>query len=154
MKVSQLLENIRSDLKDYPIDYLKSKADDGRYPDSITKRLAKYNSKVYDDIYATDISDDLEIKDDIIENITNDLDYYFETYGPGDAKSRNFTKNITLYLALICKRPLHPFSEDKKDDVYFSDGKYYCKNRVKYINDKNSLCRYCICRNPGFMDLF
>ncbi len=154
MNASELLENIRKDLKDYPIDYLKNKADDDRYPDSITKRLAKYNSSVYDDIYGTDILDDFVIKDNVIENMTSDLEYYFENYGPADRESQDFTKDISLYLALIAKRPLHPYSEDKKDEIHYSNGKYYCKNRVTYINDENSLCRYCVCRNMGFMDMF
>lgn len=100
------------------------------------------------------ILDDFLIKDKIIENICDDLDYYFENYGPADRQSQEFTKNITLFLALISKRPLHPFTENKKDEIYFSDEKYYCKNRVKYLNDKNSLCRYCVCQNPSFMDMF
>ena len=69
MKASELLENIRLELKDYPIEYLKNKATDDRYPDSITKKLAKYNSNVYDDIYGMVIIDDFLIKDKIIENI-------------------------------------------------------------------------------------
>ena len=48
MKATELLEKIRENLKDYPIGYLKRKATDDRYPDSITKRLAIYNSSIYD----------------------------------------------------------------------------------------------------------
>ena len=51
MKASELLKKIQDELKDYPIEYLKNKATDDRSPDSITKKLAKYNSNVYDDIY-------------------------------------------------------------------------------------------------------
>ena len=154
MKASVLLEKIREDLKDYPIDYLKNKANDERYPDSIVKRLAGYNSNAYDEIFNLEITEDFDINDNVIDSITGDLEYYFESYGPGDKESQDFTLNITLYLALICKKPLHPFSDDKKDEVYFSNGKYICKNRVKYIKDERSLCRYCVCRNAGFMDLF
>ena len=153
MNASELLEKIQNELKNYPIEYLKNKAADDRYPDSLTKKLAKYNSNVYDDIYEMVILDDFVINDKIIENICDDLDHYFEIYGPGDEESQKFTKNISLFLTLISKRPLHPYSEDKKDEIYFSNGKYYCKNRVKYINDERSLCRYCICRNVGFMDM-
>lgn len=154
MKASELLKKIQDELKDYPIEYLKNKATDDRSPDSITKKLAKYNSNVYDDIYGMVILNDFQIKDKIIENISSDLDNYFENYGPSDRESQEFTRNITLYLALIARKPLHPYCEDKKDEVYYSDGKYYCKNRVKYINDERSLCRYCVCKNVGFMDLF
>lgn len=154
MNASDLLRKIQDELKGYPIEYLKNKATDDRYPDSITKKLAKYNSNVYDDIYGTVILDDFPIKDKIIQNICDDLDCYFEKYGPGDRESQEFTRNITLYLTLISKRPLHPYSENKNDEIYYSNGKYYCKNRARYINDENSLCRYCVCKNVGFMDLF
>ena len=102
--MSALYDGIKDELKGYPIEYLKNKATDERYPDSITKKLAKYNSSVYD-IYETVILDDFQIKDKIIENICDDLDYYFEKYGPGDRESQEFTRNITLYLSLISKRP-------------------------------------------------
>lgn len=154
MKASELVEKIQENLKDYPIEYLKNKAADERYPDSIEKRLAEYNSNVYDDIYGTVILDDFDINDNVIDSIINDLEYYFENYGPGDRQSQNFIKNITLFLAVIAKRPLHPYTKNKNDDVYLSDNKYYCKNRIRFIKDENSLCRYCICRNAGFMDFF
>lgn len=154
MKASELLKIIRQNLKDYPIDYLKNKAADDRYPDSITKRLAKYNSSVYDDIYGMEIEDDFEIKDGVIKNIESDIGFYFDRYASGDEETREFTKDITLYLALIAKRPLHPYSEDKNDDVYCFNGEFYCKGRARYINDERSLCRYCVCRNVSFSAMF
>ena len=154
MKASKLLKIIRKNLKDYPIDYLKNKAVDDRYKDPLTKKLAKYNSSVYDDIYETDILDDFEIKDDIIKNIQSDIGFYFDRYAPGDTETREFTKYISLYLALIAKKPLHPFGESNKDDIYFFNGDYYCKGRAKYIHDERSLCRYCICKNVSFSGMF
>ena len=154
MKATELLEDIRKKLKDYPIDYLRNKVTDERYKDPLTKKLAKYNSNTYDEIYNTDILDDFEINDRIIQNITDDLNFYFDIYGPYDEESQNFTRCITLYLALISKKPLHPYSENKKDEIYYSEGKYYCKNRVKYIKDEKTLCRYCACNNVGFYGMF
>nr|WP_233126287.1 DUF2115 family protein [Methanobrevibacter sp. 87.7] len=67
----------------------------------------------------------------------------------------DFTRNLCLYLALISKKPLHPYSDDSKNyDVFIKNGKFYCKNRMKYIRDKRSLCRYCVCRNLDFMSTF
>ena len=154
MKASKLLSLIRQDLKDYPIEYLKNKVVDERYKDPLTKQLAKYNSEVYDEIYKADIKADFEIKDNLIKNIRTDIRYYFDVYAGGDDENKRFTENISLYLALIAKKPLHPFSEDKKDDVYYFNETYYCKGRVKYIHDKNSLCKYCVCKNVGFAGLF
>ena len=154
MKASKLLKIIQENLKDYPIDYIRNKVTDERYIDPLTKKLAKYNTSVYDDIYETVILDDFEIKDKNIKNIQADIGYYFDRYAGGDVETREFTKYISLYLALIVKKPLHPYSEDKKDDVYYFDGDYYCKGRAKYIHDKKSLCRYCVCRNVSFSGMF
>lgn len=152
MKASKLLKLIRENLKDYPIEYLKNKVTDERYKDQLTKELAKYNSAAYDEIYQKDIVDDFEINDSVIKNIKKDIGYYFDIYG--DEQDKQFCQNISLYLALISKKPLHPYSDDRKDDIYYLNGKYYCKGRVKYIKDKNSLCRYCVCKNVGFSGMF
>ena len=154
MKASKLLKIIRENLKDYPIDYLKNKVTDERYKDPLTKKLAKYNSGVYDEIYEIEITDDFEVKDKVIKNMRSDIGFYFDRYGGGDDENKRFTEYISLYLALIAKRPLHPYSEDKKDDVYYFDGDYYCKGRMKYIHDEKSLCRYCVCKTVGFSGLF
>ena len=154
MKASKLLSMIKKNLEDYPIDYLKNKIIDPRYKDPLVKKLAKYNSEVYDEIFSLEIGDDFEIKDSVIKKMKNDIGYYFDTYTGGDEQNKRFTESISLYLALIAKKPLHPYSEDKKDDVYTSYGAYYCKGRVKYIHDKNSLCRYCVCRNVSFSEMF
>ena len=154
MKASKLLKIIRKNLKDYPIDYLRNKVTDPRYRDPLTKKLAKYNSSVYDDIFAKEIIDDFEIKDSIIKTMRADISFYFDRYSAGDDENKRFTEYISLYLALIAKRPLHPYSKDRKDDVYFFDGDYYCKGRAKYIHDERSLCRYCVCRNVSFSGMF
>lgn len=154
MKASKLLKIIRKDLENYPIDYLKNKITDPRYRDPLTKKLAKYNSSVYDEIYSTEITEDFEIKDKVIKNIRSDIGFYFDRYAGGDDINKRFTENISLYLALIAKKPLHPFSLDKKDDVYFDEGNYYCKTRITAIHDERSLCRYCICKNVSFQMMF
>ena len=145
---------IRKDLENYPIEYLRNKITDPRYRDPLTKQLAKYNSGVYDEIFSTEIDDDFEISDSVIKGMRADIGFYFSRYAGGDDENKRFTENISLYLALIAKRPLHPYGNDKSDDVYFDDGEYYCKGRIKYIHDEKSLCRYCVCRNVGFNGLF
>ena len=130
MKSSKLLKIIRNELKDYPIDYLRNKVTDDRYKDPLVKKLAKYNSQTYDEIYSVEIKDDFDVKDEVIKKMKADINYYFDTYAGGDVETREFTKYISLYLALIAKKPLHPYSDDKKDDVYKSDDSYYCKIRA------------------------
>ncbi len=141
-------------MENYPIDYLRNKVTDPRYKDPLTKKLAKYNTGIYDEIFSVEIEDDFEIKDGVIKNIRSDIGFYFDRYAGGDDETKRFTENISLYLALIAKKPLHPYSEDKSDDIYFSEGEYYCKGRMKYIHDEKSLCRYCVCKNVGFSAMF
>lgn len=150
MKAGELLEEIKQNLKDYPIDYLKNKVTDERYKDPLTKKLAKYNSEAWDEIFALSIDEDYDIKDAVVDNIKQDINFYFDTYAGGDEETREFTKYISLYLALIARRPLHPFGENPiKDDVFLENGEYKCKTRIMSIRDENSLCRYCVCKNAG-----
>ncbi len=151
MKASELHEEIKENLKDYPIEYLKNKVTDDRYKDPLTKKLAKYNSETWDEIFALNITEDYEIKDTAIKNLKKDIDYYFDTYAGGDEETREFTKYICLYLAFMAKRPLHPVGDNPaKDQVFLENGEYKCKTRIMSIKDENSLCRYCICKNAGF----
>ena len=150
MKASELIEEIRENLNDYPIEYLRNKATDDRYKDPITKSLAKYNSEAWDEIFAINITDDFEIKDGVVNNFKNDIDFYFDTYAGGDEETREFTKYISLYLALIAKRPLHPVGDNPtKDQVFLQNGEYKCKSRIMSIKEENSMCRYCVCKNAG-----
>jgi len=150
MKASELIGIIRDNLRDYPIDYLKRKATDDRYPDSITKRLAIYNSAIYDEIYENEIGEDFEIRDSLIKNLEDDVNYYFSVYDPGDIETRDFTRNLSLYLVFIAKKPLHPFGDNpNKDQVYYLNGEYFCKDKIKYLKDENSLCRYCVSKKAG-----
>lgn len=151
MKSSELHEEIKENLKDYPIEYLRNKVTDDRYKDPLTKKLAKYNSETWDEIFALNITEDYEIKDNAIKNLKKDIDYYFDTYAGGDEETREFTKYICLYLAFMAKRPLHPVGDNPaKDQVFLENGEYKCKTRIMSIKDENSLCRYCICKNAGF----
>ena len=146
MKASDLLNEIRENLKDYPIEYLRNKVTDDRYKDPLTKKLAKYNSEAWDEIFALDITEDY-----VVENFKNDIDFYFDTYAGGDEETREFTKYISLYLALMAKRPLHPVGDNPaKDEVFLQNGEYKCKTRIVSIKDENSMCRYCVCKNAGF----
>ncbi|WP_295619859.1 DUF2115 family protein [uncultured Methanobrevibacter sp.] len=150
MKASELILYIRENLKDYPIEYLKNKAQDDRYPDSITKRLAIYNSSIYDEIFDKEIEDDFDIKDSLVKKIEDDVNYYFSIYDPYDDENRDFTRNLCLYLSLIAKKPLHPFGNNpNKDNMYLLNEEYFCKDRIKYLKDENSLCRYCVCKKAG-----
>ena len=56
--------------------------------------------------------------------------------------------SISLYLAFIAKKPLHPpglmFSNGS--GIYKNQGIYYCAGKSKFIAYKLSLCEYCVCK--------
>lgn len=155
MKASELLEEIKSNIKDYNIDYLKNKVTDDRYKDPLTKSLAKYNSEAYDEIYQLEINEDYNITDKGINGIKEDIDNYFAQYNPHDEENQNLIRNLCLYYAFIAKIPLHPFGDNpKKDNVYKIDNNYFCKERIKSIKVDGCLCKYCCCKNATFEHLF
>ena len=98
MKANNLLEEIKTNIKDYNIDYLKNKVTDDRYKDPLTKSLAKYNSEAYDEIFQLEISEDFEISDKAIKNIKEDIDYYFSRYNPHDEENQNLMDDLMEFL--------------------------------------------------------
>ena len=154
MKASELLEEIKDNIKDYNIDYLKNKAVDERYNDPLVRELARYNSEIYDEIFDKEISEDFEIESSKIQKLKNDIDYYFGKYNPHDEENQKLTKYISLYLAFIALKPLHPYGESKYSNVFLKNNVFYCKGRANYIKDKNSLCNYCCCKNMPFNLMF
>lgn len=154
MKKSELLKDIRENLKDFNIEYVRNKVTDERYRDPLTKKLAKHNSDAYDEIFETEIIDDDEIPDERIAGLKSDIDYYFGEYNPHDEENQKLTKYICLYLSFISKKPLHPFGDSPKDDVYQMGGEYFCKGKANYIKDRNSLCKYCCTRVAPFNHFF
>ena len=144
MKASKLLLTLRKNLKNYSINSLKDKISNNSQED-IIKKLTIYNSQIYDEIYKEELIEDFDVDDSLIKKIERDVDYYFSVNAPNDIKTRDFTKNICIYLSLISKKPLHPFGDNpKEDNVYYLNGEYFCKAKIKHINDKNSLCKYCV----------
>ena len=102
-----------------------------------------------------ELENDFKINDGVVQKIKGDINFYFDKYAPNDNETKEFTKYISLYLALIVKKPLHPYGNDpKEDEVYMKNNSYYCKGRAKFIKDQKSLCRYCICKNPPFAFMF
>lgn len=151
MKASKLLNEIKNNLKDYNIDYLKNKATDNRYKDELTISLAKYNSDIYDEIFSAKIDDDFEIDNEKIKKLKHDIDYYFLKYNPHDPENQNLTKYLSLYLAFIAGKPLHPYGNNHNDfEVFKINDNFYCKGKVKFIKEPKSLCKYCPCKNAPF----
>lgn len=150
MKALTLLDEIKENIKDYPIENLKKKINNPNYPDNIYKRLAIYNSNNYDEIFTIKLDENTTISEKRVKLMKTDLDNYLNQYNPGDEIDNKFTKYISLYLVFIAKKPLHPFGNPQDYRVYQLDETFYCKDRVKYLKDNDSLCRFCVCKNAAY----
>lgn len=151
MKASKLLEEIKENLKDFNIEYVRNKVTDDRYKDPLTKKLAKYNSEIYDEIFEIKLKEDICISDKKVKDLKNDIDYYFSKYNPHDPENNKLTKYLCLYLSFIGKKPLHPIDND---EVYKRENEFYCKSKSKYIKERNTLCKYCCAKIAPFNHFF
>ena len=115
------------------------------YPNSL--------NEIYDPPKTLYIKGNLDLLKEYIKNVS--IVGSRKVSDKGIQITKEFTKYISLYLALIVKKPLHPYGNDpKEDEVYMKNNSYYCKGRAKFIKDQKSLCRYCICKNPPFAFMF
>lgn len=148
MKGSKLFLKIRKDLKCY-----KSKlecSNDSKHENinSIDRIMSKYNCDNFNEIMNLSIDEvDDEIDEEKLEDFRDRIDHYFNLYAPDD-EFKDFIMAISLYLTFIAKRPLHPpgieFSDGNR--VYKIHDKYYCTGKSVLIQDKLSLCKYCVCK--------
>ena len=155
MKASELLEEIKGNMKGYDIDHIKEnlKKED---INPISKQVSVFNLKNHDEILAKSIEDyeDFEISDEEINGMKNEIELFFEGCSPeSDESFRKFIESICIYLSLIAKRPMHPIGMDFRDGkTVFSEEKdgetiYYCdiKQRQAEIAKDYYTCKYCVC---------
>ena len=155
MKASQLLEELKENMKSYDIDHIKEnlKKED---INPISKQVSIFNLKNYDEILSKTIDDedDFDIPDNEINDVKNEIDLFFKGCSPESEESfRKFIASICIYLSLIAKKPLHPVGMDFRDGkTVFTEEKdgetlYYCdiKQRQAEIAKDYYTCKYCVC---------
>lgn len=155
MKASDLLEEIKENMKEYDINHIKEnlKKED---INPISKQVSVFNLKNHDEILSKSIEgdDDFDISDHTIKEMKNEIELFFEGCSPeSDESFRKFIESICIYLCLIAKKPMHPVGMDFRDGkTVFAeekDGKiaYYCdiKQRQAEIAKDYYTCKYCVC---------
>jgi len=145
MKSSELLLKIKKDIGPYESKVMTHN-ENMEKTDSINLIMSKYNRENFNEIM--NLSPD-ELDDEINEEELNDfeerIDYFFSLYAD-DEEFKKFVKAISSYLTFIAKKPLHPpgitFSNGSR--VYEKQKEYYCTGKNNFIEDKLSLCKYCV----------
>ena len=144
MKTSQLLLKLKGCMEKY-----KPKMQDSGEKDSLNQTMSRYNLENFNKILNSSCNGlDEEVDEEKLKDLQNRIDYYFRLYAPDDEDFKEFIKAISIYLTFIAKKPLHPpgivFSNG--EGVYEKEGVYYCTGKRIFMNDKLSLCKYCVCK--------
>lgn len=155
MKASELLEELKENMRNYDINHIKENLKNEEI-NPISKQVSIFNLKNYDEILSKNMEDDedFEISDEKIEEMKNEIDLFFKGCSPeSDESFKKFIESICIYLSLIAKKPLHPVGMDfRNGKTVFTeekDGKtlYYCdiKQRQSEIAKDYYTCKYCVC---------
>jgi uncharacterized protein (UPF0305 family) len=118
--------------------------------DDVQVALSIYNFENFENLINSSFDGpDKEVDIIKLEDLKKRIDNYFDEYAQGDESFKEFIKIISIYLTFIEKKPLHPpgiiFSGG--DTVYKKGNEYFCTGKKYFINEKQSLCKYCVCRN-------
>ena len=158
MKVRDLLEEIKENIKDYDIEIFEKKASDEN-ADPATKQRANFHIQNYNEIMELNIDEEdacnIEIDDGLVEDIKYELARFFEGCSPESEEIfKRFITYNCIYLSIIAKRPLHPIGIDMHNGkTVFAeeeDGEtvYYCdikEEQAKIAKDYYT-CQYCVCK--------
>ncbi len=118
---------------------------------SIHHALSEYNMKNFNELIHSNFQGEDEVDEKKLEDFKRSIDHYFNLYAPGNEDFKEFIKIISLYLTFIVKKPLHPpgiiFSNGTT--VYKNGDSYYCTGKRIFMEDNDSLCKYCVCKLPS-----
>lgn len=116
MKARDLLAEIKENIKDYDIEYLKEKIKEEDI-NPISKQVSAFNIENYYEIMSLEIDDEnIEISDKLIEEIKEEIAKFFDGCSPeSEDVFKRFITYICVYLSLIAKKPLHPVGMDFRD---------------------------------------
>ncbi len=155
MKASELLEEIRENIKDFDIERFEKILNDESAAD-VSKLRAGFHIQNYNEIMELNIDDasNREISDELVNDIKEELDRFFKGCSPESEEDfKRFIIYTCIYLSVIAKRPLHPIGIDMHNGkTVFAEEKdgetvYYCdiKEEQSKIEKDYYTCQYCVC---------
>ena len=87
-----------------------------------------------------------EIDNDAIAALESTLDAYMDAYAPNQQNLKKYIKLVSLYLAFVAKRPLHPASivapESNRGAATINSR--YCVVGEADLDERFPICRYCV----------
>jgi len=110
--------------------------------------IAKYDLKMFLEIKSRDDIDYIEdINPDRLNDFSLRIERYMDRNAPNEIDFKKYIRIVSIYLAFIVKKPLHPpgmfFKKEQK--IIGQDNNFLCPVKHKWLNDEMSLCQYCVC---------
>jgi uncharacterized protein (UPF0305 family) len=87
-----------------------------------------------------------EIDNDAIAALESMLDGYMDTFAPDQPDLKKYIKLVSLYLAFVARRPLHPPSivAPESNSSAATINSRYCVVGEADLDERFPICRYCV----------
>jgi len=147
-----LLEALKRDAREIyrsrPDELARLEASSGK-SDSPASLVAAYDYKAFTELLGRAQVSGGEVDDAVLADFRRLIDRYMDVHAPGSEAFKDYVRTVSVYLAFVARRPLHPpglrLAGDK--EIALVDGAWRCPGKRKYAGDPGSLCRYCVCRS-------
>jgi len=153
MYTQDLLEALKDDARriarSHPSELERHRTTAGTGVDAASA-VAAYDWQAFNELLAIDRApEDGVIEEDALADFRERIDRYMSAHLPGNEGFRDYVRTVSVYLAFIARRPLHPpgmkFSGGK--EIALVEGIWRCPGKNAYAGEPASLCRYCVCKS-------
>lgn len=87
------------------------------------------------------------LNDRYISKFRDAINSYMDTYAPGNEELKNYIRQLNCYRTFILKIPMHPVGMSFPNGRVIQKGnQYYCTAKKFNMNQKDSLCRFCVAK--------
>ena len=120
----------------------------------IAEAMTSYNLEVFYEIKSREDMPVLEnIKPHVFEDFIFRINRYMDENAPGQENFKRYIRIISTYLAFIAKKSLHPPGMVMSEGIgiAYRNGKYYCPLKNKQLQERFSLCAYCVSKDISEM---
>ncbi|MEG0875264.1 MAG: DUF2115 family protein [Clostridiales bacterium] len=75
------------------------------------------------------------------------INNFMDVHAPGDGDFKDYIRILNCYRTFILKIPMHPVGMSLEKGNVTKKGKdYYCSAKKFYMNQPDSLCRFCMAK--------
>jgi uncharacterized protein (UPF0305 family) len=144
-----LFRDLKREAERIPQELIPKPRDHRTDVSDVSQAMSKYDLDVFREILSLDhVEADHGIDRHELEDFILKIEHYMDAQAPGRDQLKKYVRIISTYLVFIARRPLH-----SPDIAFFGNRKivkknnaYYCPAKSVYIKEKDSLCKYCVCK--------